>query len=150
MLKFTQAQKSLMAIKNMLPRIVTGGVVIQGEPTIYTDPENIPTVMKFMKNHTMTRCKQLIDITAVDVPTRPKRFEVPEQPPASVAPPSAPLLLLERRYPRPPWSGCPEALAPTRSCHHLLGAPSCADAPARVSRCHRPARAAGACPVRGA
>ena len=78
MLKFTQAQKSLMAIKNMLPRIVTGGVVIQGEPTIYTDPENIPTVMKFMKNHTMTRCKQLIDITAVDVPTHPKRFEVPQ------------------------------------------------------------------------
>lgn len=76
MLKFTQAQRTLSSIKGMLPRIVTGGVVIQGEPTLYVDPGNVPTVMNFLKNHTMTRCKQLIDVTAVDVPTREKRFEV--------------------------------------------------------------------------
>lgn len=76
MLKFTQAQRTLASIRNMLPRIVTTGVVVQGEPILYVDPENVPTVMNFLKNHTMTRCKQLLDITATDVPTREKRFEV--------------------------------------------------------------------------
>ncbi|KAL1515275.1 hypothetical protein AB1Y20_001907 [Prymnesium parvum] len=76
MLKFTQAQRTLSCIRNMLPRIVTTGVVIHGEPVLYVDPENVPPMLNFLKNHTMTRCKQLLDVTAVDVPTRPKRFEV--------------------------------------------------------------------------
>jgi len=76
MLKLTQAQRTLSCIRNMLPRIVTTGVVIHGEPVLYVDPENVPPMLNFLKNHTMTRCKQLLDVTAVDVPTRPKRFEV--------------------------------------------------------------------------
>ena len=35
--------------------------------------------MDFLKSHTGTRCKALMDITAVDVPTREKRFEVAYQ-----------------------------------------------------------------------
>ena len=87
MLKFTQAQRTLTSLRNMMPRLVTAGVVIQGEPILYVDPENLLPVMSFMKNHTMTRCKTLIDVTATDVPTREKRFEV--RPTPFVASPTA-------------------------------------------------------------
>jgi len=63
----------------MLPRIVTGGVVISGEPILYTEPQHLSTLMHFLRDHTGTRCKQLVDITAVDIPSRDKRFEVAYQ-----------------------------------------------------------------------
>jgi len=78
-LAFTQAQRTLTSIRNMLPRLVTAGVVQHGEPVLYTDPHNVPAVMDFLKNHTGTRCKQMMDVTAVDMPTREKRFEVAYQ-----------------------------------------------------------------------
>ena len=79
MLKFTTAQKSLQAIKSLVPRLVTSGVVVAGEPTIYTEPANLVPLCDFLKNHTGTRCKALMDVTAIDVPTREKRFEVAYQ-----------------------------------------------------------------------
>ena len=78
-LAFTQAQKALSSIRSMIPRIVTKGVVVANEPILYVEPANVPTVMEFLKGHTGTRCKQLVDVTAVDVPTREKRFEVAYQ-----------------------------------------------------------------------
>ncbi len=72
----TVAQKGLASIRAMLPRLVTAGVVVNGEPTLYVEPRNLPTVADFLKNHSGTRCKALMDITAMDVPTREKRFEV--------------------------------------------------------------------------
>jgi NADH dehydrogenase (ubiquinone) Fe-S protein 3 len=75
-LAFTTAQKTLQSIKSMLPRLVTSGVVVAGEPTLYVEPANVLTVCDFLKNHTGTRCKALMDVTAIDVPTREKRFEV--------------------------------------------------------------------------
>mmetsp|Transcript_11732 Transcript_11732/g.13499 ORF Transcript_11732/g.13499 Transcript_11732/m.13499 type:complete len:300 (-) Transcript_11732:534-1433(-) len=47
-----------------------------GKITVYTNPENIKTVLSFLKNHTMTQCKVLTDLTAVDYPMREERFEV--------------------------------------------------------------------------
>jgi len=78
-LAFTQAQRTLASIRSMLPRLVTSGVVIAGEPTLYVEPANVPVVLDFLKSHTGTRCKALMDVTAVDVPTREKRFEVAYQ-----------------------------------------------------------------------
>lgn len=75
-LAFTQAQRTLRSIKSMLPRLVTSGVVVAGEPTLYVEPANLLPVCDFLKSHTGTRCKALMDVTAVDVPTRDKRFEV--------------------------------------------------------------------------
>jgi len=75
-LAFTTAQRTLSGIRSMLPRLVTGGVVVHGEPTLYVEPQNLLPVLDFLKNHTGTRCKQLLDVTAIDVPTREKRFEV--------------------------------------------------------------------------
>lgn len=63
----------------MIPRLVTSGVVVGGEPILYVEPRNLPTVMSFLKDHSSTRCKQLIDVTGVDVPSREKRFEVAYQ-----------------------------------------------------------------------
>jgi NADH dehydrogenase (ubiquinone) Fe-S protein 3 len=79
MLKFTQAQQTLTKIRSMIPRLVTSGVVVAGEPILYVEPANVPPVLEFLKLHTGTRCKSLVDITAVDVPSREKRFEVAYQ-----------------------------------------------------------------------
>lgn len=78
-LAFTQAQKALSMIKAHIPRLITTGVVVANEPILYVDPPNVPPVMEFLKHHTLTRCKQLVDVTAVDVPSREKRFEVAYQ-----------------------------------------------------------------------
>jgi NADH dehydrogenase (ubiquinone) Fe-S protein 3 len=78
-LAFTQAQKTLSSIKRMLPKIVTTGVVIHNEPILYTEPQNLPTLMSFLKDHTGTRAKMLLDVTAVDIPTNEKRFEIAYQ-----------------------------------------------------------------------
>ena len=78
-LAFTQAQKALSTIKSLIPRLVTTGVVVANEPILYVDPPNVPPVMEFLKHHTLTRCKQLVDVTAVDVPSRERRFEVAYQ-----------------------------------------------------------------------
>lgn len=79
MLKFTQAQKALTTIRSMIPRLVTSGVVVQNEPVLYVEPDNVPEVMQFLRDHSRTRCKALVDVTAVDVPSREKRFEVAYQ-----------------------------------------------------------------------
>jgi NADH dehydrogenase (ubiquinone) Fe-S protein 3 len=78
-LAFTQAQKALSTVRKMIPRLVTNGVVVANEPTLYVPPENLPAVMLFLRDHAGTRCKALMDVTAVDVPTRDKRFEVAYQ-----------------------------------------------------------------------
>jgi len=75
-LAFSQAQKTLRSIRSMVPRLVTSGVVVKGEPVLYTEPQNVPPLMEFLRDHTGTRCKQLTTMTAQDVPTREKRFEV--------------------------------------------------------------------------
>lgn len=76
---FTPAQNILQSIRTLLPRVVTTGVVTHGEPILYVEPQDVPITMRFLRDHTGTRCKQLVDITAVDVPTRKKRFEVAYQ-----------------------------------------------------------------------
>ena len=87
----------------MLPRVMTTGVVTHGEPIVYVEPKDVPIMLRFLRDHTGTRCKQLVDITAVDIPTREKRFEVAPQTPTPLllsAPPT-----LSHRAPR--THGCP-------------------------------------------
>ena len=59
---------------------MTTGVVTHGEPIVYVEPKDVPIMLRFLRDHTGTRCKQLVDITAVDIPTREKRFEVGHPP----------------------------------------------------------------------
>jgi NADH/F420H2 dehydrogenase subunit C len=46
------------------------------EPTIYTTPDYIVPLSRFLRDHVNTQFKCLIDITAVDFPERAARFEV--------------------------------------------------------------------------
>jgi len=39
-------------------------------------PSAIPVIMEFLRDHTNAQFRSLIDITAVDYPTRSHRFEV--------------------------------------------------------------------------
>lgn len=46
------------------------------ELTLMCAPSAIPVVMEFLRDHTNAQFKGVMDITAVDFPTRPNRFEV--------------------------------------------------------------------------
>lgn len=46
------------------------------EPTLYTTPEHLLPLARFLRDHVHTQFKCLIDVTAVDFPDRPARFEV--------------------------------------------------------------------------
>ena len=46
------------------------------EPTIYTSPEHLLPLARFLRDHVNTQFKCLIDVTAVDFPERGERFEV--------------------------------------------------------------------------
>lgn len=50
--------------------------VLYQEPTIYTTPEHLVPLCFFLRDHTNTQFKCLIDVTAVDFPERAQRFEV--------------------------------------------------------------------------
>nr|AAQ55457.1 putative NADH dehydrogenase subunit 9 precursor [Chlamydomonas reinhardtii] len=50
--------------------------VLYQEPTIYTTPESLVPLMVFLRDHTNTQFKCLLDVTAVDFPSRAARFEV--------------------------------------------------------------------------
>mmetsp|Transcript_29632 Transcript_29632/g.94614 ORF Transcript_29632/g.94614 Transcript_29632/m.94614 type:complete len:193 (+) Transcript_29632:60-638(+) len=75
-MSFTAAQRFIGNVRSMLPRLVNSGVVVNGEPILYCEPRAVPAVLTFLRDHSGTRCKQLSDLTAVDIPTREKRFEV--------------------------------------------------------------------------
>eukprot|EP00967_Tisochrysis_lutea_P086479 scaffold121920_cov27-Tisochrysis_lutea.AAC.2 len=75
-MSFTGAQRIIGSVRSMMPRLITSGVVVNGEPILYCEPKHVPTVLNFLRDHSGTRCKQLTDMTAVDIPSRDKRFEV--------------------------------------------------------------------------
>ena len=74
-LAFSHAQRACQALQKMVPRLVNAAVVIHNEPILHCEPASVPPLMEFLKMHSGTRCKQLVDITAVDIPSRDKRFE---------------------------------------------------------------------------
>ena len=65
-LAFTHAQRACQALQKMVPRLVNAAVVIHNEPILHCEPASVPPLMEFLKMHSGTRCKQLVDITAVD------------------------------------------------------------------------------------
>ncbi len=60
-----------------MPKFVQDAQVVHGdELELLIAPDGVLPMLEFLKDHTNAQCKQLIDITAVDIPTRPFRFEV--------------------------------------------------------------------------
>jgi NADH dehydrogenase (ubiquinone) Fe-S protein 3 len=60
----------------MAPKWITRAGCIRGEEIIYINPEYVVPCMRFLRDHINTHFTQLIDVTAVDFPSRPLRFEV--------------------------------------------------------------------------
>jgi hypothetical protein len=59
-----------------LPKFIQQTSVYKDELTLYVAPSAIVPVMYFLRDHTNTQFKQVMDICGADYPTRAKRFEV--------------------------------------------------------------------------
>lgn len=59
-----------------LPKFVQQTSVYKDELTLYVAPSAVVPVMHFLRDHTNTQYKSVVDICGVDFPQRSKRFEV--------------------------------------------------------------------------
>jgi len=59
-----------------LPKFVQQFSVYKDELTLYIPPQAVVPVLTFLRDHTQCQYKAVMDITAVDYPTRQNRFEV--------------------------------------------------------------------------
>ncbi|ORY29152.1 hypothetical protein BCR39DRAFT_532962 [Naematelia encephala] len=59
-----------------LPKHIQQFSVYKDELTLYIPPDAVIPVMTFLRDHTQCQYKSVMDITAVDYPTRTYRFEV--------------------------------------------------------------------------
>ncbi|WVQ93363.1 hypothetical protein IAU59_000431 [Kwoniella sp. CBS 9459] len=59
-----------------LPKHVQQFSVYKDELTLYIPPTSVVPVLTFLRDHTQCQYKAVMDITAVDYPTRPNRFEI--------------------------------------------------------------------------
>ncbi|KAF2203567.1 hypothetical protein GQ43DRAFT_366564 [Delitschia confertaspora ATCC 74209] len=63
-------------VMSCLPKYVQQFSVWKDELTIYIPPSGVLPVFTFLKYHTAAEYTQVVDITAVDYPTKDQRFEV--------------------------------------------------------------------------
>lgn len=59
-----------------LPKYIQRFSVWKDELTIFIAPSAVPTVFEFLKHHTAAQFKTVMDVTAVDFPSRANRFEI--------------------------------------------------------------------------
>lgn len=59
-----------------MPKFISQFSIYKDELTLYTAPSGILPVLQFLRDHTQTEFRLLMDITAVDYPTKDNRFEV--------------------------------------------------------------------------
>lgn len=59
-----------------LPKFIQQTSVYKDELTLYVAPTGVVPVVHFLRDHTNTQYKQVMDICGADYPTRTKRFEV--------------------------------------------------------------------------
>ena len=73
----TQLSEFGQYIANMLPKYIQQAQMTQTkELELLIAPEGIIPVLTFLKDHTNAQYKSLADLTAVDKPGKPYRFEV--------------------------------------------------------------------------
>ncbi|KAF2397015.1 hypothetical protein EJ06DRAFT_182684 [Trichodelitschia bisporula] len=63
-------------LMSCLPKYIQQFSVWKDELAVYVPPSGILPVMAFLKYHTAAEYTQVVDITAVDYPTKDQRFEV--------------------------------------------------------------------------
>lgn len=64
------------SLLKLVPKWVTRFEYAKDEIVFYVSPEHLSPFFHFLRDHTETQCKQLIDITAVDSPMDKLRFSV--------------------------------------------------------------------------
>lgn len=63
-------------VLSVLPRFIQQFSVYKDELTFYVAPAGLIPTMTFLRDHTLTQFKVLMDISGADYPTRSQRFEV--------------------------------------------------------------------------
>ena len=66
----------IQSLISIAPRWITQLRVSKNEIVIYTKPKFVYALLTFFKKHTSTQYKVLVDICAVDYPSKEHRFEV--------------------------------------------------------------------------
>ncbi|KDQ20551.1 hypothetical protein BOTBODRAFT_626451 [Botryobasidium botryosum FD-172 SS1] len=78
--KFSAVSDSLHTygsyLTQCLPKFVQQYSVLKDELTLYVAPSGVVPVITFLRDHTQCQFKAVMDITAVDFPTKRERFEV--------------------------------------------------------------------------
>ena len=64
-------------VSDSMPKFVQSVEVTEGdELQVLVSPEGVIPILTFLRDHTNAQFKQLVDMTAVDWPTKPFRFEI--------------------------------------------------------------------------
>ena len=69
-------QLFIKQIVKTVPKWIHYSVYSNGEVVFFVSPENLIPFLTFCRDHTHTQYKQMVDITAIDYPSRPLRFDV--------------------------------------------------------------------------
>lgn len=69
-------QNFAKSLIKMVPKWIHSYVYHKNELILYVSPEFLLPFLYFLRDHMNTQYKVLIDVTAVDYPSRPLRFEV--------------------------------------------------------------------------
>ncbi len=72
----TVNQNFAKSLLTMIPKWIQFYVYRKNETIIYVSPENLQEVLFFLKDSINTQYKVLIDVTAIDYPSRSLRFQV--------------------------------------------------------------------------
>ncbi|PWN40249.1 F420H2 dehydrogenase, partial [Ceraceosorus guamensis] len=59
-----------------LPKYIQQFSVVKDELTLYVAPASVIPTLQFLRDHTQTQFKALMDVSGADYPTRSQRFEV--------------------------------------------------------------------------
>ena len=64
-------------VSQSMPKFVQGCQLASGdELEVLVSPDGILPILEFLRDHTNAQFKQLMDMTAIDIPAKPYRFEV--------------------------------------------------------------------------
>jgi NADH dehydrogenase (ubiquinone) Fe-S protein 3 len=66
----------LKSIHVMVPKFIEKSLISKEEVILYTSPKYLVPLVIFLRDHTNSQFKMLVDITAVDFPERKDRFEI--------------------------------------------------------------------------
>lgn len=69
-------QQFIKSLTKSVPKWIEYSILSKKEIIFFVYPQYILPFSFFLRDHINTQCKQLMDITAIDYPTRAQRFEV--------------------------------------------------------------------------